>query len=256
MLKTRRENKSPVQVIARAAAILRALESEPLGLSLGQLSQRVGLARSTVQRIVAALANDKLLIAASPIGGIRLGPAILRLATSMRMDFPAMIRSFLVQLSGELGETVDLFIVKRDQIVLVEQITGSQRLRAVSALGDSFPLYCTAAGKAYLAQFDEPAIERLIGSTYEPRTPHTLVGISELVADLKKVRKVGVAFDREEHTVGISTAGVVFRDLQGNCLSISVPVPSLRFAAYQRLIVQRLLATRDSIQKLITTDCG
>src|SRR5438132_5068512 len=49
------EDKSQVQVIARAAAILRALEEEPAGLSLGQIAQRVALARSTVQRIVAAL---------------------------------------------------------------------------------------------------------------------------------------------------------------------------------------------------------
>lgn len=48
-------DKSPVQVIARAASILRALEDQPTGLSLGQIAQRVQLARSTVQRIVAAL---------------------------------------------------------------------------------------------------------------------------------------------------------------------------------------------------------
>ena len=64
----KREDKSQVQVIARAAAILRALEEQPAGLSLGQIAQRVDLARSTVQRIVAALAAEKLLIAASPTG--------------------------------------------------------------------------------------------------------------------------------------------------------------------------------------------
>ena len=41
--------KSQVQVIARAAAILRALEHENAGLSLGQIAQRVDLARSTVR---------------------------------------------------------------------------------------------------------------------------------------------------------------------------------------------------------------
>ena len=65
----RREDKSQVQVIARAATILRALEEQPAGLSLGQIAQRVDLARSTVQRIVAALAAEKLLIAASPTKG-------------------------------------------------------------------------------------------------------------------------------------------------------------------------------------------
>ena len=63
-------DKSQVQVIARAAAILRALEDENSGLSLGQIAQRVNLARSTVQRIVAALETEKLVIAATPNGRV------------------------------------------------------------------------------------------------------------------------------------------------------------------------------------------
>ena len=88
--------KSQVQVIARAAAILRALENENAGLSLGQIAQRVDLARSTVQRIIAALEVEKLVIAASPNGKMRLGPTILRLAASVRTDFASLARPFLV----------------------------------------------------------------------------------------------------------------------------------------------------------------
>ena len=96
------QSPSQVQVIARAAAILRALEDEAAGLSLGQIAQRVNLARSTVQRIVAALETEKFLIAASPNGRVRLGPTILRLAASARTDFVAVVRPYLTQLSSEL----------------------------------------------------------------------------------------------------------------------------------------------------------
>ena len=149
-------DKSQVQVIARAAAILRALEDQATGLSLGQIAQRVGLARSTVQRIVSALEAEKLVIAASPNGRVRLGPTILRLAASVRTDFVSLAHSFLVKLSHELRETVDLAIVKRDHLVFVDQVIGSQRLRTVSAVGETFPLYCTANGKAALAQLERP----------------------------------------------------------------------------------------------------
>ena len=62
------QDKSQVQVIARAATILRALEDENSGLSLGQIAKRVNLARSTVQRIVAALSAEKFVMAATPTG--------------------------------------------------------------------------------------------------------------------------------------------------------------------------------------------
>ena len=52
-----------VQVIARAAAILRALENEPDGLSLAEVAREVDLARSTVQRIVKALSDEQLVVA-------------------------------------------------------------------------------------------------------------------------------------------------------------------------------------------------
>lgn len=242
---------SQVQVIARAAAILRALEDEGAGLSLGQIAQRVDLARSTVQRIVAALEAEKFLIAASPNGRVRIGPTILRLAASARTDFVAVARPFLVQLSNELAETVDLAAVKKDHLVFIDQVIGPQRLRAVSAVGETFPLHCTANGKAYLASLDDAAIARLIGTSYERRTARTLARFEDLLKDLKSARKSGFAIDREEHTRGICAAGVATRDPLGNVLAISVPVPAQRFYEHQRHIAARLLATKEALERYL-----
>ena len=73
-------DKNQIQVISRAAAILRVVEQEGTGLSLGQIAGRVGLARSTVQRIVNALEGEGLLFVAGAAGKVVLGPALLRLA--------------------------------------------------------------------------------------------------------------------------------------------------------------------------------
>ncbi|MEJ2432971.1 MAG: IclR family transcriptional regulator [Pseudolabrys sp.] len=241
-------DKSQVQVIARAATILRALEDEHKGLSLGQIAQRVNLARSTVQRIVAALEMEKLVIAATPNGRVRLGPAILRLAASVRCDLLALARPFLERLSAELHETVDLAMVKKDHLIFIDQVTGSQRLRAVSAVGETFPLYCTANGKGYLAQLTDAGVEKLIGRTYEPRTPHTLTRLDALLEDLAAARREGVAYDREEHTLGICAAGVALHDPLGNPMAISVPVPSQRFEDRASLIAERLIATKHAME--------
>jgi DNA-binding IclR family transcriptional regulator len=245
-------DKSQVQVIARAAAILRALENEASGLSLGQIAQRVGLARSTVQRIVAALESEKLVIAASPTGRVRLGPTLLRLAASVHTDFASLARPFLTKLSAELRETVDLSTIKDDHLVFIDQVTGSQRLRAVSAVGETFPLYCTANGKAFLAQLEDHAVERLIGRRYEPRTSKTLTRLDALLAELKAIRKAGVAYDREEHTLGICAAGVALRDLLGNYVAISVPVPATRFKDHQSLISDRLRSIKHALEDHLT----
>lgn len=43
-----------IQVIARAAELLRVLQAHPGGLSQAEIGERVGMARSTVSRILNA----------------------------------------------------------------------------------------------------------------------------------------------------------------------------------------------------------
>jgi DNA-binding IclR family transcriptional regulator len=245
--------KNHVQVIARAASIMRALEDTTTGLSLGEIAIKVGLARSTVQRIVAALESEKLVVAASPAGRVRLGPTILRLAGSVRTDFVALAKPFLVELSKELHETVDLASIKGDHLVFIDQVIGSQRLRTVSAVGESFPLYCTANGKAYLAELDDEAVEALIGKNYKIRTPNTLTKLPQLLDEIREIRSNGFAVDHEEHTLGICAAGVAMRDMLGNFVAISVPVPAQRFQQERTQICERLLATKRVLQNHVTT---
>ena len=69
-----------VQVIARAANILRVLEERPEGLILAEIARKVDLARSTVQRILTALAAEDFVIEAQPGRGTRIGPGVARIA--------------------------------------------------------------------------------------------------------------------------------------------------------------------------------
>jgi DNA-binding IclR family transcriptional regulator len=71
------EERGGVQVIARCAAILRALSEHSAGLSLGGIAKAVGLPRSTVQRIVNALEAEQFVESVGTGGGTRLGPAML-----------------------------------------------------------------------------------------------------------------------------------------------------------------------------------
>jgi DNA-binding IclR family transcriptional regulator len=166
----------------------------------------------------------------------------------VRSDFITLARPFLERLSEDLHETVDLSMVKKSHLVFIDQVIGSQRLRAVSAVGDTFPLYCTANGKAYLAQLSDDAVERLIGRAYEARTPKTLTRLDTLLSDLRSVRRTGIAYDREEHTLGICAAGVALHDPLGNAVAISVPVPSQRFQNRQALIAEKLAATKNALE--------
>ena len=243
------DDRTQIQVIARAAAILRALENQQSGLSLSQIANQVDLPRSTVQRIVAALQAERLLISDSAKGGVRLGPALTRIAASVRVDQLALARPLIVQLAQTLNETVDVAVPKHDRVLFVDQVASGQRLRAVSAVGEDFPLYCTANGKAFLADFDDRDIIARIGRRYDRRTPATHTSFAALARDLDIIRRDGYALDLEEHMVGVSAAGIALHGVTGETLLISVPVPTARFNDRRRTIIDHLLALKHTLQQ-------
>ena len=80
------EPQGGVQVIARVGQVLRALDGENKGLSLAQLANRIGLPRSTVHRIVTALAAEGMVATASAAGRVRIGPEFARLSSYSHAD--------------------------------------------------------------------------------------------------------------------------------------------------------------------------
>src|ERR1700675_901611 len=128
--------KNSIQVITRAVSVLRALEGEPDGLSLGQIALRVDLARSTVQRIVDALRAEQFVIAASPTTGVRLGPALIRLAASASVEFDQITRPIMSELSQAVGETVDLSVLKGNVAIFTDQAQAAHGLPRAPAFDE------------------------------------------------------------------------------------------------------------------------
>lgn len=71
------------------------------------------------------------------------------------------------------------------------------------------------------------------------------------MAKLAEVRETGLAYDRDEHTEGISAIGIGFRDWTGDRHAISVPIPSTRVTETEVNVRRANLKTRAHVQKLM-----
>jgi DNA-binding IclR family transcriptional regulator len=234
-----------IQVLSRAIAVLRALEGHADGLSLSALAERTGLPRSSVHRLATALEVEGFVAPASPNGRIRLGAELVRLGESVRPNLRALLHPTMERLFDQLHETVDLAVLDADHLRFIDQIAAPHRLRAVSAVGATFPLHCTANGKAVLALMPDETVNALVPARPARHTETTLVTRKALLADLAEIRRTHVAFDREEHTDGISAAGFAVRDQLGGYAAISVPMPTARFRDREAEIVAAVTAARD-----------
>lgn len=244
---TTNSHRNGVQVVERTARILRALAEAPDGLSLSQLAERVGLARSTVHRLVAALQVERFVVSVSPNGRVKLGPGLASLAVIASPDLVRDLHPYLARLSREMNETVDLSVLQHDHVLFVDQVAATRRLRAVSSVGAAFPAHCPANGKALLATLSNAELEQLLPAKLERLTPNTIVDRKRFLSELDQVRNEGIAYDREEHTLGICGVGCVVRDPVGRVASVSVPLPAQRFYGDEKRVAGALRRACDEI---------
>ena len=236
-------------MISRAADILRVLEGDTTGLSLAKIANKVGLPRSTVQRIVNALVVEEFVTVDHSSTGYSIGPGIQALAQNGRRDVSKSLRPVLERLSKETGETVDLGVFQSGQMTFIEQVVGTQRLRAVSAIGESFPMTMTANGKAAMALMETAELTQVFEREIESEAADQRVRF--LTKELELVRSNGYALDEDEHTNGISAVGMAFQT-DDQIYAISIPAPSHRFATARDLFIQKLLSSRSEIRRAVS----
>lgn len=245
------KSRQGIQVITRAADILRALENEHNGLSLTQISKKVSLPRSTVQRIVNALTDEQFLVAASRNARVKLGPAVLRFAFGTSFDFAGFVRPHLEKLSEKTNETVDLSMQRSNRMVFVDQIAANHRLSAISEVGESLPMFSAANGKAALSLLNDQEITELVTGTFTKETANTVGSIPDLLAQIDTIRESKIAIDDQEHVEGICAIGTAFIDPFGRIFAASIPVPAVRFYRLQDSLYDALKEFRAELFKSI-----
>lgn len=239
--------RSGIQVIHRAANILRQLRQDNNGQSLGSLATQTGLPRSTVQRIVETLIDEGFVMTSGKDGDLRLGPEIAYLAGRDRIDISKILRPEIQKLSDDTGETVDLARFVNGRMMIMDQVAGRHRLSAVSVPGENFPLSNTANGKAILSCLSDKQADAIISS--ESLTTNR----EQLFEELKFIRKTGFAFDLEDHSSGISAMGVAVLTASDEIYAVSIPVPTQRFNQNRKKLETALL---EFVSNVLSKDLG
>jgi DNA-binding IclR family transcriptional regulator len=131
-------------------------------------------------------------------------------------------------------------------------VPGRHRLVAVSAVGERFPLHCTANGKAILACFSEEDADELIDKSLSEHPDYPIVNRAKLLAELEDIRRTHLAYDLEEHGGGISAIGIAMLDVFGRPIAVSIPTPSQRFDEQREQLASHLKAFRKRIKAVVS----
>ena len=219
-------------MLDRALAILEVLSAEGPDLSLGEISDKLDLHKSTAHRLTMVLERHKLIERHSVSGRYRLGLKLFELGSRAisHLDLRERARPVLDQLVLETGETVHLGILDDTEVLYLDKVEPARSVRMSSTVGRRNPVYCTAMGKAILAYLPEAQVEAIVRKQgLKAVTANTITSFLDLKAELKVIRERGYAIDNEEIEEGLRCIGCVVRDFSGGAVAaISVSGPSFR----------------------------
>jgi IclR family KDG regulon transcriptional repressor len=236
-----------IHVIDRAAQILDCFGFEHQELSVSEIGAKTNLHRSTAHRILMALEYNDLIQQNPENGKYRLGIKLFRLGHQAvsHLNLREICRPFLTRIMNETKETVHLAVLDEDQVLYLDKVEGPHALRMPSRVGRRIPTYCTSLGKAMLSCLDDQEVKDIFrNQVLRPFTANTLKTVSQLLYDLRMIRKRGYSIDNEEIEIGLRCVGAPIKDYTGAMVgAISAAAPSARLSGQKVHTVGRLVVT-------------
>lgn len=226
---------SPVASVDRALRILTVVGGAARGLSLEELAARLGIPKSSLHRILAALKFRRYVSQPEPGGPYFLGPEML--ATAFRfhdaLDLRALIHPLLARISGELNETTHMAVLDGAEVIYQDKIEAVHSIKLSSVIGGRNPAHATGVGKALLAwTYPTDQAAKAWAERWAPlisKTKRTVSSPAQLAEQLAKVREQGYAIDFEENELGVRCAAVpIFLGRPVPDAAVSVTVLSTR----------------------------
>jgi DNA-binding IclR family transcriptional regulator len=241
------ERDGVLRAVDRALGVLLAFSRETPTLGVTELSERLGLTKSAIHRILRSLMAHGMVTQDHETRAYSLGFRALALAAAVPGE--ASLRQICLPhmqwLRTMTDETIGLYVVAGDVRMCLEELESPQLLRMAAGVGRCFPLDAGAASKALLvagpanAELWRRATGRLSADRRE-----------RLMAELEGLRAVGYVATRGETVAGSASMAapirVGARDEVMAALSIAGPASRFgdaevaRYAPLLRETVERI----------------
>jgi DNA-binding IclR family transcriptional regulator len=223
------------------------------GMGNVELSQKLGMNVSTVNRLLQVLVSFDLIRQDSRTRRYSLGRAAADLGRSLEQSLSSRLVSiahpFMEDLRDQVKESVSLEVLKGSHSTIVTEVLGPPPLSVSFNVGESMPVHVAAGAKAILAFSDSDLVDRLLAGKLERFTERTITDPVEFKEQLKEVRKQGIAFDTGEENIEVHALGAPVFDYSGKPVAaICLCAPAGRMKnLLDSGVVDKILGTTERI---------
>lgn len=203
--------------LARGLAVLRAFSDSTGPQTIANLSQKTGIPRAAVRRVLYTL--KQLGYVDAELNNFSLRPKVLTLGYAYLASTPLTVSSqpYLNEISRTLGESCSLAVLDEGEILYVARSAAASRVMSVALnAGSRLPSYCSSMGRVLLAHLPPADLDAYFARTrLRPMTEHTVTSQKRLREILAEVRQNGYAINDEELELGLRSIAVPVRGASG-----------------------------------------
>jgi IclR family KDG regulon transcriptional repressor len=222
--------RSGVQSLGRAFAILEEVARHREGIGLADLSKQVALHNSTTFHLARTMVSLGYLRQEKESKRYRIGRPLFALAASAldEIEMVNVATPVLEDLSRISGESSHFAVRMGDSVVVIARTSGSGAFQLTDRVGVVRPAHCTALGKIILASLRPDQLQRFLARVeLVPSTAKSITKPSVLLREIEEIRTSGIAFDDGEFNAEVRCIAVPVMDFTGQvvgALGISGPV--------------------------------
>lgn len=228
--KERVTERSGVQSVARAFAILREIARSREGISLAELSKKVQLHNSTTFHLVRTMTALGYIRQTKSNKQYCIGTELFGLAAGAvdEIELTRLASPILEELAAQTGECAHLAVLLDDNIVTLARAAAAGALQVADNIGIVRPVHATALGKVLLSQMESAPLQALLHRHELQRfTPKTIVEPELLMQEIEQARQTGIAYDEREYDSEMRCTAAGVLDSAGNvvaAIGISGPI--------------------------------
>jgi IclR family transcriptional regulator, KDG regulon repressor len=209
--------------LERALQILDTFTMDRMDLSLGQISDLLGLSKATVLRLCSTLVAFGFLRQDDASKKYSLGLKMFELGSIVfsSLSLTRVASRYLTDLKATLGRTVFLGILEEGELLYVDKKEGAEDgISFTSKIGRRRPPYWGMLGPLLMAYLPETEVDQLL--TNHPLTPATrnsMTSVEKFKEWLREIRRQGYVVEYEAAFEGIGGIAAPVRDFSGNVVA-------------------------------------
>jgi DNA-binding IclR family transcriptional regulator len=211
---------SPRKTVDKAMRILQAFSAAQPELSVGELSERLGMHKSVVSRLAAALHDWGMIEKDSRTRKLRIGEGAFRVGSLFleRNNLVRIATPHMEKLVAATGQSSHLSILEGLRFLVVATIESPSALRVIMRIGERRPLHSTAAGKLFLANSDV-LLDAVLTGKLESFTSQTLTSPAKLRKVVATAKKKEIAWNAGESSIGAGAVAAPIHDRSGRMIA-------------------------------------